>query len=390
MSVFNLAITAVSGTRYDLSHATGVRFSTQLPGGCAELTCRMPGESGDPPAVPPYLGYNYRVDLIEAGYGYLWSGRMNYPKLVRDASGYHWVISAKGYGVSLSDQFSTTTNARNTVTSTLISNALSALAPDIDKTTITATGFTISNTTAVNLKRVTPAMMIAWANRFGDSSYNPQLMYVYPDATDGAIRFTYGPRATAPDVLGRLSDADSAEIGGDESEYANKITVQYNSGTAYVSVSDTAESTKISLVKEYAAVIPEITQSVDATQAANAILAVKKSLRIAASGPLVYRSTAPLWNTRSTDPFGTGLIVNSMELLPVHRIRSGQLFRFLDVSPHQSAASNLTFLNSFMVAGTDYDEDNQILRIMPESQNLHLERSIATVYQLLAGRYQIS
>ena len=375
MSAFDLRVTATAGTTYNLGQRVyGLRFTTQLPGGCAELACAIPAEFGEQLAIPPYLGYNYRVDLLD--YGYFWSGRMNYPSLVRDGSGFRWLISAKGYGVSLSDQVSTVTNAQNTQTSTLISNILTSLAPDIDATTITATGFTISNTAAVNINRVTPAMMVAWTNRYGDSSYNPQLATVYPD-NDGTVRFTYKPRPTTGDLTAAIYDSERAEIGGEESEYANKVTIQYNSGASYVSASDTAESNKIGLVKEHVAVIPEISQSVDATQAANAILTAKKQLRIAASGPLVYKVGAPIRDTNNA-------------LVPFQRVRSGQLVRLVDVSPYQNPLTNLAFFNSFMIAETVYDEDNQTLTITPESYNLALQRNIATVYALITGRHQIA
>ena len=377
MSAFGIrAISVNPVTTYELGQrATGVRFTTQHPGGCAEFSCLIPAEFGEQLAIPPYVGYNYRVDVIDSN-GYVWSGRMSYPALVRSLQGYAWRVNARCYGVSLSDQLSTTTNLQNTQTSDAIVTILTSLAPDIAATSITATGFTVSNTAAVNLARVTPAMLIAWAQRFGDSAYNPQTMTVYPD-TDGTIRLTFGPRATSADVIGALSESESAEIGDEESDYANKVTVQYNSGASYVSVSDTTLSGQIGLVKEYAIVIPEISQSVDATQAANAVLTAKSKLRIAASGPLVYRA-------------GASLTLAAGTLTPIHRVRSGQIFRFTDVDPYQSSASNLAFFNSFMIAQTSYDEDAQRLTITPESYLLYLQRSVATVYSLITGRHQIA
>ena len=374
MSAFGIRVVALNGTTFDLGQQVqGVHFTTQHPGGCAEFGCSIPAEFGEQLAIPPYLGYNYRLDVTDSR-GYVWSGRTAYPSLVRSRTGYQWRLGAKGYGVTLSDQLSTTTNAQNTATNTLLSNAL-ALAPSITASTITATGFTISNTAAVNLARVTPAMMASWIARFGDSNFDPQTMVVYPD-NDGTIRLTFKPRPTTADITGAIYDSESAEIGGEESDFADKVTIQYNAGTSYVSASDSALIAKLGLTKEYAAIIPEITQSVDATQAANAILEAKSQLRIAASGPLVYRADAPLYDSNGT-------------LLPAHRVRSGQIFRFIDVSPYESTPSNLAFFNSFMVAETSFDEDSQTLTITPESYALHLQRSVATVYSLIAGRYQI-
>jgi len=156
----------------------------------------------------------------------------------------------------------------------------------------------------------------------------------------------------------------------------------YNSGASYVTVNDTdlqADGPEgWGFVKTFAVVIPEISQSADATQAANAILTAAKALRMTATSlkvkageghPVFYGS-----NGQPAKPW---------------RLRAGQLFHLRDVDPGVGASTNLAFLNSFVVAGTEWDEESRTLTLTPESYERALERAAATVRNLLLGRHQV-
>lgn len=381
MSAFTILATTNETTpqTFDLGErAEGLRFTTAHPGGCGVCSFTLPAEFGEQLSVPPYLGFNFRVDLLD-GSEYFWSGRMGPPTLRYSPAGLSWQIEARGYGIALNDQFDQTRNVSGLQTSQIVLNAINNLGPGNWETSITATGVTLSSATAVTLTRLSAMGEIAWAMRFSDASETPQVFYVYPDP-DGTVRFTFKPRESAESYTASLLDFETAEFGANEFGLANKITVQYNGGSSFAAVSDTTLQgigpNGWNLVKEAIEVMPELTQSADALQAAEALLAAKKVLRLAPRGPMTVKTGALLLDS------------NGQEVKP-WRIQAGRVMRLVDVSPSATADSSLAFQNSFQIAETDFQEDGQVLTLVPESFDVYIERSIAQVYSLLTGRHQL-
>lgn len=360
------------------------RWSTVKPGGCGDCTFEIPIPAGEYLTVPPYLGAGYKVELLDGGEVF-WSGRLAAAKISkRRRGGRVWQVTARGWAVSLTDQYYTTQNVAGTETSVIVSNALSALAPDILATSISATGFTLSGATAITLQLMHALAVVAWAARYGTvTTFDPQTFLVYPDA-DGTVRFTFADRQSTAPVEVAEADFAESEFGFDERGAANRIVVRYNGGASYVTVNDTtlqgAGPDGFGFIKTLAYVLGEITQSADATQAANALLTAAKAIRMAASGPfsVVCGEAFPMMIDT-----GTGQQVEPW------RLRAGQLMRLTDVSPAEGADTNLAFLNSFEVAGTDYDEETGQLSIIPESYDQFLERSTAMALALLQGRISL-
>lgn len=304
---------------------------------------------------------------------------MSMPELAFSPAGLTWHIVVKGWGVAMHDQIDTSRNLQNDEISAQVSDIITTLVPAIDSIKVTATGFTFTNTAAINLTRMTASDQIGFLLKFANSTFDPQQLTVYP--TDkGDIEFTFKTASTTADIECALSDFEQGSFGGNDDGLANKVTIQYNGGASFASVNDTAlqgnGGVAWALIKEYVEVIPEITNSTDATQAANAILTARKSLRLAANGQFVAKSGSRFFDA------------NGNSVRP-HRIRAGQLVHLRDVQPYQQGLSNLTFLNSFRIAETDWDEDNQTLTLTPESFDAYVERAFGQVQALLTGIHTI-
>lgn len=358
--------------------AWGLRYSTILPGGCGECTFNLPANPNSYMAPPSIWGYNYRVDLTVGG-EYIWSGRMEDLELHKGADGVHWQIRALGYGINLNDQYYTTQAVNNVETSTIISSAVASLAPQIGATSITATGFTISNATAVTLKLVSAAAAIAWASRYGAvTTYNPQVWYVYPDS-DGTIRFTFQDRPTSVSIKGMVADFDEADFALFGKNLYNRAVVQYNGAASTATVDkpalQAAGPAGWNIIKTFAMVLPEITQSADATQAANAMVTQFGTPRIAATS---------LRTSRTADQLN--LLDSNGERVNPLRIRSGTLMQFLDMPNTDGAYQGIQWANTFVIAGTEYDEDTQTLTLTPEGYDNSAQKLMAKVEYLLRGR----
>ena len=377
MSQFSILILdsqTVPQPRADLKQdAYGLQFSTLLPGGCNACTFRVRAPIR---FVPPYLGYGYEVRLLD-GQGVFWSGRMEDILPHRGANdGEYWEVTALGFAVNLDDQIYTSQDVNGTVTSAIASGAVSSLAPQIDVRTVTASGYTLSAASAVNLKMLTARAVVNWAAQYGDTSFNPQIWYVYP--TDKAdVEFVLKPRPSTADLLTRLDDMDLFEGGISGQRLANRVIVEYNAGASTVTVNDTtlqgAGPAGWGFVKSYYLFHPEITQSADATQLANAVLEALTTIRLAA------RSIRMLPGVRFLD--AAGAAVNPW------RVRSGQLLRITDIVSADVGVGNLTWNNSLLLVGTEYDEDSQGLTLTPENHDLTLQQVVAQAVALFRGRH---
>ncbi len=362
---------ATSVLRGDLSPLVyQLRISTTLPGGCGTCSFRLRAPTN---VVPDYLNFNYEVRLGDRG-EIFWSGRMEDIIAHRGEDGEYWDVTAYGYGVNLEDQVYTSQDVSNTVTSTVALNALTQ-APQIDASTLTASGFTISAATAVNLKLLTMAQVVNWAAHFGlVTSFTPYVWYVYPDA-DGTVRFTFDTRPTAAAYLMRSTDCELVEFGLIGRRLANRVVAQYNDGAANVTVNDTALQAAgpdgWNLIRTLREFVPEVTQSADATQVANALLTKYKRKTMAARTIRLRRGAFLLdSNTIPVEPW---------------RVRAGSLAQFIDVDP--SEGTGLTFTNSFLIQETEWDQDAQSLRIVPEHRDLTPNDAFAQLFSVLGGRH---
>ncbi len=372
MSNFGISITSNATTAYTwdgLEHlVSGLRFTTVIPGGCGEASCRLDTPTSGPFVIPEFIRPNYRFDITRNG-RYVWSGRLEAPHLHFGDSGAWWELVARGYGVVLSDAVTASTNARNTLSSTVVSNAVAGLS-SFGTTTITATGFTFTNTADITLSNFTTAQIISWAARFGDTSYNPQVWYVYPQ-DNGTVEFTFGPRPSAASVTGYVRDFDGCTFGYDMQDAGNKATIAYTGGNS------SQNNTTLqgvgpdgwNFTKELLRAIPELTNATDAAQAAQVLLTNYQNLRMAASSPMTYKR-------------GRGFDDANQYNLDPWFVRSGFLMQFVDIE-------SADFVNSFLIAGTQYDEDSQTLTITPESYAQLIDQSVATVEAVLSGVYAI-
>ena len=388
-TVFTLRVRdsqAVAVDRGDLKRfgAYGVTFSTILPGGDGECKVRIPYRGSLARLTPPsYLGYNYRLDVTLGGI-YLWSGRIEDVEFRKATDGYYWEVTARGYGMNLQDQAYTAVDVANKMSSTIVSDAITALAPQITAQSVTSTSFTFSNNGAITPQLMTVGMLLAWIARFGDSAFNPQQWYVYPDS-DGTIRFTFEPRPTTTDVEGYLADFPDASFGLFGKNAYNRAVVRYNGGASYVTRNDSAlqgaAPTGWNLIRTIVAVLPELNNvsAADANQAGDAMLKQFGTLRMAATS---LRTPASAASMRLYDSNGSPL--------KPWEVKAGQLFRFRDVDPVDQPLTNLTWSNAFVVAGTTYDEDAQTLSITPEGFDNSADKLIARVDTLMRGRFGLS
>lgn len=357
----------------------GLRYTTVLPGGCGECTFNLPANPQRFMSPPSIWGYNFRVDLYDAG-DMFWSGRMEDLELHKGADGVHWTIRSLGYGINLNDQVYTSQNVGATETSTIISSAISSLAPQIGATSITATGFTLASAT-VTMKMISAGAMIAWAAKYGAATtYDPQVWYVYPDS-DGTIRFTFQDRPTTVSIKGLVADFEEADFALFGKNLYNVAQVQYNGAASTLTDSATNAAQQGAgpggwgVVKHLIAVLPEITNSADATQAAAAMMTQFGTPRIAATSLKTSRTIDQL-NLRDS---------NNERVNPL-RIRSGTLMQFLDMPDTAGEYQGIQWANTFLIAGTDYDEDSQTLTITPEGYDNSSQKLLAKVDYLLRGR----
>lgn len=353
--------------------AERLRFSTLLPGGgsTASWILRRPLSP-----IPNFLGFNYDVKITARG-KVLWRGRMEDFIAHRSVAGTYWSVTAYGYGVNLDDRLYTTQNVQNTQTSQIVADAITNLTEDIAATSITATGFTIANATAVNLTLLKAAQVVNWAKDFGDATNQQQIWYVYPD-DDGTVRFTFKPRPATPDLYAVSDDFEVIEFGVVSRSLANRVVVQYNAGASFVTVDDTTLQGSgpggWNLVRTLFIVKPEITQPADATQVGNALLALVSKARLSATS-IRLKPSAVLVNGNGQRVF-------------LDEVRAGMLVRLTDVDPAEGALTNLSYNNSFLIAGTDYDEDTASLNITPERQDEKSERALARAIAFAEGRRQ--
>lgn len=359
--------------------AYGLQFSTQLSAGCAECSLKIPYTGTlNRLVIPSYLGYNYRLDVLDGG-EYIWSGRIEDVGFHKGADGYYFTVKAKGYGVNLGDQMHTSYAAGAQSLDTVITNAITTLSPQIRAYNITATGFTLSSAT-VNLQDIYAGAVIAWAARYGNTAFSPQQWHVYPDPTTGAITFSFLPRPTSADVEGFLADFVEAEFALYGKNAYNRAQVRYNAGASYATRNNTTAQAAgpggWGLIRELRVVLPEITSSVDAQQAGDAMLTQYGTLRMAAT---TLRTPAGENTMRMVDS-------NGIRIRP-WKLKAGQLFRFRDVDPADVSMSNLSWSSAFVIAGTSYNEDTQTLDITPEGFDDSADKLLAKVDYLLRGRF---
>lgn len=385
MSDFGISITNRQATPVSWPDigplAEKLRFTTVSPGGFGVCTFRLPADPDAALVAPPYL-YPFNKVLLFAPRSVecIGAGRITAARLHGGGQSRWWDVTVEGYGVALGDTIISSLNVRNTESSAAVLSAVTGIG-EFDDLAITATGFTFSNSADITLRGMTAGAVLAFLSRFGDSGLNPQQWTVYPDSA-GNIVFTWGPRPTTAAVEAYLSEFTSYEFGSQTRVLGNEADVLYNNGVSLASVSDTdlqaAGPDGFGLVRALALTLPQLTDSADATQAANALLAATSALRMSAT------SLVATTQTNYYRPLVSGGSEPGTPLEP-WRIRAGTLFRLRDV-PTRSAPGTLAFTDSFTIVETDYDEDSRTLRIIPESFDLLLERSVAQVRALLSGR----
>jgi hypothetical protein len=371
MSKFQILVTNPAGADLgDLGlDAEGVQFSTRSNGGCDMLTFKLPQRYD---LVPLWAGLNYRVNVKDSR-SLFWSGRMEDFKAQSTPSGEYWNITAYGYGVNGDDQAYASQDVSNTETSVIISDAITALAPQIGATSITASGYTLSAATAITLKSLKAAAVWNWAARIGNSAQADMIWEVYPDA-DGTIRFTLKVRPTTVGYFLRASEFRGKDFGFVGRNVCNRVVVRYNAGANFVTREDTALQTLWGLIRSKEITYDELTQAVDANQLGDTVLAKYKVLRMSAN------------KLEAVDPF---IIDANGQQEDPWRVRAGMLYQFEDVSPYQAAQTSLTFSNSFLGVATNYDEDRQTLTLTPESFEQEVTAATSHATQLLAGRHTV-
>lgn len=355
--------------------AERLKTSTVCPGGCASASWRVPH-----PALqkPVWAGINYRVDILDEE-GIFWAGRMeDFATISNPGEGDFWEIGCYGFGVSGDDQLYTTADASGLSTDTIVSTIISSLMPQIGATSIDATSVTLSGATAITIRMKKAGQTIGWASLFGDSSNNSQIWYVYPDY-DRTIRATFTDRPTTVAIYLSLRQLESYRFGLQARHLANRFSLQYNGASSNVTVNDTtlqaAGPEGWNFIKERMAISDEITQSADATQLANALLTKYKNARMYATALKCTPDAIPL--------------DGSFNPIPLWRVRSGQLAQLTDVMVTDKPNDQLSFNNSFLIVGTEYDEESNSLTITPESFESMLQMDTARARQLLEGRHTI-
>lgn len=356
--------------------AEGLVFTTRLPGGCGEATFRVQLPTH---ILPQWLDYNYDLRILDER-RMPWRGRIEDYIAHRGPDGEWWDVTALGYAINLDDQFYTSQNVQNQQTSVIVTNAL-ANAPQITASTVTATGFTIANTAAVNLIMMTMAQVIRWAEDFFNSADEQQIWYVYPD-DDGTVRFTWIPRSAATHLLLARALCEVSEFGVMGRQLADRYIVNYNAGASNVTVNNTTLQgpgpNGWNVIRARHRVIPEISNSADATQAADGLLAFWSKKRMNARQ--ITLKQAHQLPTIQTE--GTG------EIIVPYMVRAGQVLHFTDVNPAEGPGTE-SWNDHALIVGTVYNEDEQTLTITPESYDPTMDAFIARVRGVLEGRHKV-
>lgn len=357
--------------------ASNVRISTMLPGGCSVASFEVPGSEFGVLTTPEYVSWNYKVRFLDAGVEF-WSGRLDDAQLSRRASGWWWRITAKGFFANLDDQQYLSQDVSGLQTSSIIANVIASLTQQIQTTSITATGFTLSGAAAINLKMLSAAQIVSWAAMFGDSQFREQIWYVYPDS-DGTVRFTYKPRPTTPDLECSVRGFRDVSFRMMGRNIANRVIAQYNAGASTVMKEDTdlqsAGPLGYNVIRSARFFVPEVSQSADAQQAAQVALNMLKYPRMSADAI----TTGPQTTFRDANE----------NIVPLHMVRSGMLLKFDDVPPATTQQDGVGFNNYCMIVGTDYDEATQTLTIRPETYDNVIDKMIAKSYEILVGRHTV-
>jgi hypothetical protein len=355
---------------------TEARWENVSPGGCGDCTFKFHRPVSFTPNELSPLGFNYDL-RINDGERTFWRGRIEKVRAHRGPSGQYYNVTARGYGVALSDKIDATRNVSNKLASTIVSEAITNLGQQIDGTSITATNYTLSAATAINLEFMNANQQIFWASKISNTGFDQQLFSVYPNINGDRIAF-FRARPTVPDLEANFSDFIDLESGFDGEFAANRVDLSYISGSS-VQVNSTALQgagpSGWGIIKSLPQFMQELTQSVDGTQAANTALAISSILKLVASS-LRCQS-----NTVFRDSNG--------QRVPLHRIRAGQLLKLNGIITSIGSGTNLTFSNSALIIKTTYDEDAQSLTIVPESFENRLESLLGGSKQALAGRHSV-
>ena len=354
--------------------AERVRVTTVLPGGCGELSFRVPHPMW---VVPNWVGPNYRVDVLD-NEGIFWAGRMERFQALNDPStGEYWEIIAIGFAANGDDQLYTAQDVNGLQTSAIVTNVVTNLMPQIGATSIEASAVTLSAATAITLKMLKSGQVIGWASLLGDSGNNPQQWHVYPRA-DRTILLTFEDRPTTAGYRLSVNSLKSYRFGFDMARFANRVSGQYNASASVVTVNDTdlqgVGPGGVNVIRAAYFVDDEITQSADATQQANALLTRLKQKRMSATSLVVNP------NSLITD--------SSNQPVSLWRVRAGKIVWLIDITA-AGINTSLMYNNSALVVGTEYDEESGILTLTPESYESLMQMEVARASQLLEGRHTV-
>lgn len=362
---FTVAIYDVDGvSRAEfVGEVQDISFSTQEPGGCLEFHCAILR-----PAVfvPSWIGAAYQV-RIQDSWGTFWIGRMERPEAVFTPNGEWWEFTAVGYGASLSDQIDLTENLQGVVTSAGIGTVVTSHAPKITSQTITASGFTLDAAAAITRTFDTPAERINFLKEFGYSDDAQMLVHVYPkDNAVATVEITVKKRPTTPDYTMSMRQA-YGRLGFDFANYANQIVGVYNSGTLSSVRNNTAAQgagpAGVNVIKAKLLSMPELTLVTDINQASDVLLDKSDALKMDARQIVV--------------PAGAIILDSNDQIVPHWRVRSGKVMRLIDLETAEGAQSNLSWHNSFLIVRTNWDDNGQLLTLMPENFEGGIEGIIA-------------
>ena len=290
-----------------------------------------------------------------------------------DDQGPNYHVTAVGYGVHLGDRIDTAENVSGQETSTIVANALTNHTSKIDIQTVTASGFTLSAVTAINLTDVYVREILNWAAQFGFIDDAGAVWY--GDVRDnGDLEFIFQKRPTVADYQVYRSQLN-AHAGFDFAQYANRIVVRYNDGASVLTVEDTVKQgaypNGVNLIKTDYLSIAEATQSADATQAGEVALALRSTLR------LDLRNITLQPDALIQDNYGR-------DIAP-WRVKAGRLMQFLDVNPSGVSQSTLAWNNSFLIARSAWDEDSQTLTLEPEQMDYSPDKIVAAARDAIKG-----